>query len=236
MDVAVIVSTDVARVLGGLRVVNSMFAGACGPYSCPVCRLTGRLGPASPASVFVLVYDGGAGRRVACLAHPGCSGSAVVVVDDQPPASAPRALPTVTWLRPPGASPNVVIACTPTTRTLRVTATGETVDQLTTGLLGVGFILVTCPTAHLPRVEGVTARPAGALLGVHGPDGAPLFRIVVDFSQPWWHTAAATGRVGLVVATGPRADDPGREHRADLVAAITAGTVVGATVALRASA
>ena len=228
---SVIVSEEAIRALGGRLAAQSVFADVSGPYTCPICGQPGRADADTPAAVMVLVYGGGDGRRVACLAHPTCGSSCVVVIADQPAHAGAPTLPAMTWLRAANAAPNVVVACIPHTRIMRVTPTGA-VDRLTTNLLERGFIHMTHPTVALPHVEGMAARRDGALLGIHGPDQQIMFRVAVDFNQPWWSTAAAAGRVGLVVSTGPRVNDTDADRQTDLIAAICSGAVVGATVPL----
>jgi hypothetical protein len=231
-DAAVIVGGDVARVLGGRRAVEAVFAEVTGPYQCPVCGRSGVLRAGCPAVALVVIHDGGRGQRIVCLAHPGCTGSAVVIIDGPAVAYPLQALPTVAWTRSEGADPPVVLACTPMTRAVHVTSTGDTLDRLTSGLLGAGFVLMVHPQAALPRAQGLTARCVDKHLSVRDRDGHLLLHVTVDIEHPWWGAAARAGEVGVVVALGVRADDPTRDHGADLIAAVRSGAVVGARVAL----
>ena len=92
-DMSVIVGMDVARVLGGRRAVEAVFAEVSGPYQCPVCARPGVLRTGCPAVAMVLIHDGGQGQRIVCLAHPGCARSSVVIIDGPGVVYTPQALP-----------------------------------------------------------------------------------------------------------------------------------------------
>ncbi len=121
-------------------------------------------------------------------------------------------VPGKAWLRPHPDTPRAVLLLGPRLTAMRVTEGGETIDQLSAGLLGHGFGLLTNPDAPMRNVDGLTIRlGAGGRLVVRNGRDALL-----------WDA----GRVGVVVAAGLNLYDPGRDHLFDLFAAIGDGAVV----------
>ena len=232
-DLPVTAAIDVVRVLGGPTALRTLFANATGHYQCQVCRQPGHAHATAPATVMVVVFDHGTGRRMACLVHPDCAESSVVIVDGPVTVGTTfQTMPAWLWSRPPGCDPPVAVAFTPTCRVVHVMPTGDTVDRLTTALLNWGFTRITQPRAALPRLVGPTVRRHESALAVHDPSGRLLFQTPLDANSTWAHTATTDSHLGVVLATGPKADDPNRGHQVDPAAAIASGAAVGAAVPL----
>ncbi len=136
-------------------------------------------------------------------------------------------VPGKAWLRPHPDTPRAVLLLGPRLTAMRVTEGGETIDQLSAGLLGHGFGLLTNPDAPMRNVDGLTIRlGAGGRLVVRNGRDALLWDGALVLPPGWGDAARTAGRVGVVVAAGLNLYDPGRDHLFDLFAAIGDGAVV----------
>ncbi len=220
------IAPDVARLLGSEDAILKVFHTAESGYCCPVCGDSGRLTEDESASV-LLVLRGPTATPVVRLAHGCCADSAVLVSAEPLTTDTGMDVPGKAWLRPHPDTPRAVLLLGPRLTAMRVTEGGETIDQLSAGLLGHGFGLLTNPDAPMRDVDGLTIRlDRGGRLLVYDARDACLWDGALVLPPGWGDAARTAGRVGVVVAAGLNLYDPDRDHLYDLFAAIGDGAVV----------
>jgi len=220
------IAPDVARLLGSEDAIGKVFHTAESGYCCPVCGDSGRLTEDESASV-LLVLRGPTATPVVRLAHGCCADSAVLVSAEPLTTDTGMDVPGKAWLRPHPDTPRAVLLLGPRLTAVRVTEGGETIDQLSAGLLGHGFGLLTNPDAPMRDVDGLTIRlDRGGRLLVYDARDACLWDGALVLPPGWGDAARTAGRVGVVVAAGLNLYDPDRDHLYDLFAAIGDGAVV----------
>lgn len=227
-----LVAPEVARVIGSEQaMINAARAASVG-YRCPVCGGLGALVDGRPASLIIVLSYRAATTPVVRVAHESCCDSGIYLLNDPVNAEAHDFWPGMAWLRHDRAQPRAVLVISPVTAPVRVTASGETVNELTCALLERGFALLLTPDGPMPCHHGLRVRLGRGRVRLSGVYGEALWDDAVSLPDAWERAARDAGQVGVAVAAGLRLCDESRDHVADLSTVIGDGTVAAATAQL----
>jgi hypothetical protein len=227
------IAPEVAELLGSEDAILKVFDTAASGYTCTECRRPGQLTTTATASVVAYLPHSGTGNLVVRLAHARCAESTVHITDIPEGADPGAIWPAKAWLRPEPDDPRAVVFIGPRLLAMRVSDGGETIDRLLSELLAYGFGLLTDPDAAMPDLEGLTVTLGpGGRVAVFDKADSPLWDGSLDLPPGWTEAAAASGRVGVVVASGLNLRDDTRDHLGEMFTAIGDGRAVAATAEL----
>ncbi len=227
-----IVAPEIVDLFGGEGGTSTLLSELFTAYDCVVCDKTVQLDTDHPATVVVIIHDGGAGPLWIRLAHPACSPSRVAIVPHAPDATGYMRVPAMAWLRE--GNPAAVLVIAPRVRARRLAGGNDLLDMLISGLLASGFALLTSPDMPLPVLAGrlLVKFGPGQRIRVVDEAGNAFYDGSVPVLDGWAELAELTGLLGIVVVAGIDLEDTDRDRLAALFAAIRDGIAVGAAVGI----
>lgn len=226
MGARLLITPEVVTALGGPDQTRAMLADVkITTYRCTICKQRGWL-DTEPAAVVVRPVDNGHGqiKTLINFAHPACSGSKVIdTIAIGAPEDVPmRAVGLVTDHDPRA----VLIVSVNAVETWR-TPSGETIDALTAAALHDGYAPVSGLETAVPKIPGLTAYGTPGMLLVVDRDGYELYRGPAVGGDEWTALAEQHRQIKVLIASGLRLTDPGRDPLADLFTAFGRGMVAG---------
>jgi hypothetical protein len=231
MAVRLLIGSDVVAALGGPQATRAALARVTSStFTCTRCHRRGVFAE-EPAAVVVRMTVLAGSRRerpVVGFAHPGCSGSRVEQ-RGVPASGVHPAMHAIGWVDDTGGQPRAVILIGPVATETATTASGDRIDLLMAALHSDGFTSVPDLVTPLPQMPGLVADQSADTLVVRVPTGHHLYHGPPVGDPNWATVAADQRRVTVLVASGMRLDDPGRDPMADLFTAMGRSLVAGAT-------
>lgn len=227
-----LVAPEVARVLGSKQaMINAAKAASVG-YRCAVCGGVGALVNGRSASLIIFLPKWATTGPLLRVAHESCRDSGIYPLNEPVNVEPYDFWPGMAWLRQDYAQPQAVLVISPVTAPVRMTALGETVNDLTRVLLERGFGLLTTPDGLMPCHHGLNARLGCGRVTLSGVHGDALWDDALSLPDGWERAARDAAQVGVVVVAGLALSDDSRDHVADLCAMVGDGTVAAAAAQL----
>ncbi|WP_203786480.1 hypothetical protein [Paractinoplanes rishiriensis] len=226
MGARLLITSEVVAALGGPAQTRATLADVkISTYRCTICGQRGWL-VEEPAAVVIRRTGNGAGQTklVINFAHPACSGAQVIdTIDVGLPADVPmRAFGLVT-----DHDPRAVLVVSANVAESWRTENGDTIDALIATALHDGFAPVSDLTTAVPKIAGLTAYGTPDALLVIDRDGYEPYRGPSVGGPEWTAIAERQRQITVLIASGLRMADPGRDPVADLFTAFGRGMVAG---------
>lgn len=232
MGARLLITPEVVAALGGPAQVRAALADVkISTYVCTICKQRGWL-TEEPAAVVVRPVDNGHGQLKTMInfAHPACSGGKVI---DTIAIGAPGDVPMRGFGLVTDHDPRAVLIVSANVAETWRTESGETIDALIATALHDGFAPVADLATAVPTVPGLTAYGTPGALLVVDRDGYEPYRGPSVGGPEWTALAEQQRQITVLIASGLRLTDPGRDGMADLFTAFGRGMVAGGVARYR---